>query len=168
MLTTKPAASAPTGCVLEPNPMDKNMVRLWLASAALLTMSLAVACLWRTETFILDSSMKPGWIVVVMEDSRCVSTEGRIFRIPASGYQCTSLPLNRGFVIDRFFLEFPDGTRRKLKIDKEIFQLGNTMYSFGNECQVLAKTFFYGPEGHVTGDSSTVIRANRKECQATP
>lgn len=112
--------------------------------------------------------MEPGWVAVVLSDPACGNPGGGPLKtritIPSTGYVCTSLPDARGYVVDHFYREMPDGSLRELDLDKEIFVPAITEIK-GGPCRVVAKTFWYGPRDKMQGDPSVVIRKNRKECQ---
>ena len=145
-------------------------IRLLLVVLALV-LALGLAVWWwrpvRLQTYLLSSDVSSGWIVVEFGNPHCPSIqEARLWRefvIPSSGYLCTSSSMEPGLVYERFYLVDREGNRRALKISDWIHVRATTLVN-EPECNLTAKTFWYGPKGGVSGHSSDVIRRYHPAC----
>jgi len=123
----------------------------------------------RLQTYLLPSTLKPGWVTIEYENPRCSSLrEGRLWQehvIPESGYLCTSSQRETRWVYRKYYLVEANGERRPLTQDREIFQVG-TIYlePWNPECKVIADSFWYGPQEQIDNQRHEVLKQHHPEC----
>jgi len=122
----------------------------------------------RFETYVLPDRMTKGWVAIEFGNATC----GKVGRdwlgnrvvIPESRYICFSDAYRDGLSMDRYLLEDDSGTLKSLERSKWIHVRG--MLSMREDgCSVLARVFWYGPEGQVEGQPEDLIRQHHPECK---
>ena len=124
----------------------------------------------KSESYVLAKGSKPGWIVVEFENPGCPAMEngwrGRDFVIPESGCLCTSSPIDRGYVYDRYYRIGDDGGGDRLEMGKQIHARSGLNLTLEG-CRVTAIVFRYDAAGGTTWDSGAFIRERHPECRGT-
>jgi len=124
----------------------------------------------RTESYVLAKGVGSQWVVVEFGNRECKPMEsrwlGRDFLIPASGYLCTSSPVELGLVFERYYKLTDDGRRERLEESKNIH--GRSALNLTLEgCQVTAVVFRYGSEETRPWDSGAFISQYHPECRGS-
>jgi hypothetical protein len=142
--------------------------------AALLVLALASFGVYilkpvRVQTYLLPSTLKPGWVAIEYENPKCAPLkEGRLWQehmIPESGYLCTSSHRETGWVYSKYYLVAPNGKRTRLAIGKQIFR-EITIYldPLNPECKVIAESFWYGPQEQIDNQAEVLLKKLHPEC----
>src|SRR5258705_1672566 len=124
-------------------------MKLTYGALSVLCLALLGAYAWkpiRVQTYLIPSTVKPGWVAVEYENPNCAPLkEGRFWQdhvIPTSGYLCTSSLRETRWVYREYYLVQPNGERRLLTVGKEISkEITNYLDPLNPSCKVIADTF---------------------------
>jgi hypothetical protein len=154
--------------------MSRRMIEPILLTAALLGAARCPGSEGRK--FLLDESARGRWIVMEYLNPSCSplseTDRARDVRISASGYACTSSPMESGPSISSIYVLQADGTKRELRPDEiqlpqsingplELIGAGGKVEK---RCNFVAEGFWYGPRGSVQGRMIDALRAHHPEC----
>jgi hypothetical protein len=142
------------------------------AALSVLGLALLGVYVWkpiRVQTYLLPSTLKPGWVTIEYENSKCNPLKEDRLRqehvIPESGYLCTLSRRETKWVYRRYYLVQANGERRPLTEGKEIFQEGTLFLDPGNpDCKVTADSFWYGPQEQIDNQRHEVLKQHHPEC----
>lgn len=123
----------------------------------------------RLQTYLLPSTMKPGWVIIEYENPNCAPLrEGRLWQehvIPESGYLCTSSHSEEGLTYQRYYLVDEKGERTRLVLSEQIFQRCSIQLNpFDKACKVTAEEFWYGPKEQINNEDVALLKKLHPEC----
>lgn len=135
---------------------------------------------FRVEIYLISAEMKPQWITIEHENSKCQSLKEGLFSqefvIPESGFLCTSDSLYKGWSLRRYFLVNEKRERTPLKIKQHIWREGafyvneSSLEMGQSPCRVVADEFFYGSKDGLTYENPIMeneifLKAYHPECR---
>ena len=121
----------------------------------------------KVNDYVLADGTKDGWVIIELENANCPAVSGwwhREFRIPQSGYLCTSNEPTRSWVYDRFWVEDSAGHRSRVPTEERIHLQAEIGVDLGT-CRLSGMAFWYGNRQRVSGDSASIIRAQSQKCK---
>ena len=123
----------------------------------------------RVQTYLLPSTLKPGWVAIEYDNSKCAPLrEGRLWQehvIPESGYLCTSSHRETGWVYRKYYLVQPNGERTLLAVGKQIFkEITIYLNPLNPDCKVIAESFWYGPQEQIDDKRDEALKQHHPEC----
>jgi len=147
-------------------------MKLILGAVLVLGLGLSGVYVWkpvRVQTYLLPSTLKPGWVTIEYENPKCPPLrEGRLWQehvIPESGYLCTSSRRERGWFYRKYYLVQVNGERKPLIEGKDIFQESAIYLDAGNpDCKVIANSFWYGLKEQIDNQQHEVLKQHHPEC----
>jgi len=124
----------------------------------------------RVQTYLLPSTLKPGWVAIEYDNPRCPPLrEGRLWQehmIPESGYLCTSSHRETRWVYRKYYLVQANGERTPLTVGKQIFkEITIYLNPLNPNCKVIAESFWYGPQEQIDNQQDVLLKKLHPECE---
>jgi len=115
-----------------------------------LVLGSAIGCK-RVHTYEMAADAKPGWVAIEFENASCPAIPSgglsRAIHVPASRYVCFSDPIDHGLAASFYYQARPDGGKRRLVQEEEIWGEGAFGHGFGEgPCRMVGELFFFGPK----------------------
>lgn len=138
-----------------------------LGGLSLLCLMLYLWARSRTDDFIVSQGHVPGWVVIELQNDECPAVDRlglvRRFVVPESHYLCTSEPLGRNAVMERYFVDDGRGAMQRVRIGQSVHLRNVSTYST-EKCTVTAITFWLGPEEAISGEAKGIIAVHHPDC----
>lgn len=120
------------------------------------------------ETYYIPVDVERGWIIVDFNNPSCEPLEEnrfrRIYKIPRTGYLCTSTPPTKDWVRQSFYSADAMGKLKEIKEGQDFFHFKRLFGTFGS-CTVVADAFWYKPGDKLQTDEFQFVEKYRPECR---